>query len=106
MPGDRTSIDGDVMRSHALSAEQLLKALANRQRLLIACLLASGERSVGELNSQLELSQSALSQHLAVLRREAVVATRRDGQTILYSLPPGPARELVQTLYGIYCSRQ
>lgn len=94
------------MRAHALSAEQLLKALANRQRLLISCLLANGERSVGELNSQLDLSQSALSQHLAVLRREGVVATRRDGQTILYSLPPGPARELVQTLYGIYCSRR
>ena len=67
------------------------------------CLLAGGERSVGELNEMLDLSQSALSQHLAVLREEGLVQTRREAQMIYYSLAPGPAGEVMATLYGIYC---
>ena len=72
-------------------------------RLQVLCLLAAGERSVGEMQSLLDLGQSALSQHLAVLREEGLVATRRDAQTIYYSLAPGPAAAVMHTLHGIYC---
>jgi DNA-binding transcriptional ArsR family regulator len=97
-------VNPETMRAHADDAAQLLKALANDKRLLILCLLARNEHSVGELNSLLDLSQSALSQHLAVLREEGMVNTRREAQTIYYSLAPGPAFEVIQTLYGIYCA--
>ena len=94
------------MREHAGDAAQLLKALANEKRLVVLCLLADGERSVGELNAELDLSQSALSQHLAVLRTDGLVETRRDAQTIYYTLAAGPAQRIIETLHGIYCSRR
>ncbi|MBS0194900.1 MAG: winged helix-turn-helix transcriptional regulator [Proteobacteria bacterium] len=91
------------MRAHADDASRLLKALANDKRLLILCMLVEGERNVGELNAQLDLSQSALSQHLAVLREDGLVAARRDAQNVYYALPEGPARQIIQTLHGLYC---
>ncbi|WP_411832350.1 ArsR/SmtB family transcription factor [Pseudoxanthomonas mexicana] len=100
----RLNIDPDAMRRHASDAAQLLKALANEKRLQILCLLAEGERSVGEINALLDLSQSALSQHLAVLREEGLVGTRRDAQNVFYALAPGPAFDIIHTLHGIYCS--
>jgi len=93
-----------AMAAHAEAASRMLKSLANAQRLRILCLLASEERSVGALYELLDLSQSALSQHLARLREEALVSTRRDAQTIYYRLADGPAQQLIKTLYGIYCS--
>ena len=96
--------DLEAMHAHAGDAAQLLKALANERRLQVLCLLAAGERSVGEMQSLLDLGQSALSQHLAVLREEGLVATRRDAQTIYYSLAPGPAAAVMHTLHGIYCA--
>ena len=92
-----------AMQAHAGEAAQLLKALANERRLQVLCLLAGGERSVGEINQLLDLSQSALSQHLAVLREEGLVTTRREAQMVFYSLLPGPAAQVMATLYGIYC---
>lgn len=92
------------MRAHADEAAALLKALANDKRLMILCLLADGEHSVSELNELLDLSQSALSQHLAVLREQGMVGTRREAQTIHYALLPGPAFDVIQTLHGIYCA--
>ena len=103
-PRKAPALDPAAMRDHADSAARLLKALANEKRLMILCLLAEGEHSVGELNALLDLSQSALSQHLAVLREEALVDTRREAQTIIYSLSPGPAFQVIQTLHGIYCA--
>ncbi len=91
------------MQQHAGDAEQLLKALANANRLMILCTLAEGECSVGELNERIELSQSALSQHLAVLRRDGLVATRRESQTIYYSLSEGPAAKVIDLLHNMYC---
>lgn len=91
------------MSTHATDAARLLKALANENRLMILCLLAESERSVSDINELVGLSQSALSQHLAVLREEDLVRTRRDAQTIYYSLRPGPAAAVIETLYGIYC---
>ena len=102
-PAATFAIDPAAMRAHASEAAQLLKALGNEKRLMILCLLAEGERSVGELNALLELSQSALSQHLAILRDERLVLTRREAQSVFYSLMPGAAFVLIHTLHDIYC---
>lgn len=93
----------EQMRGHAEQASRLLKALGNENRLLILCMLVEREHSVGELNARLDLSQPALSQHLALLREHGLVRTRRDAQTIYYGLQPGPAEALLGTLHGIYC---
>jgi DNA-binding transcriptional ArsR family regulator len=92
------------MLEHASDAAQFLKALGNEHRLLILCNLLEGPLAVGELNSRLELSQSALSQHLAVLRESGLVETRRESQSIFYSLPPGPVTRIIGLLQEIYCT--
>ena len=93
-----------AMQAQAADASNLLKALANAQRLRVLCLLVEREMSVGQINEQLpDLSQSALSQHLAKLREEELVLTRREAQTIWYTLKQGPAEQIITTLYGIYC---
>src|SRR5512144_2894888 len=74
------------LQDNARRAACLLKAMANASRLVILCQLAEGERSVGELERAVGLSQSGISQHLAVLRRENVVKNRRERQTVYYSL--------------------
>lgn len=91
------------MRLHAADAAGLMKALGNESRLMILCALASGERSVGDLNEIVPLSQSALSQQLARLRDQGLVQTRRESQTIFYSLAPGPADRVIHLLHEIYC---
>ncbi|MBZ0221938.1 MAG: winged helix-turn-helix transcriptional regulator [Dokdonella sp.] len=102
----KLSLDLQQMRAHAGDASRLLKTLGNDKRLLILCQLAEGERSVGQLNEHLDLSQPALSQHLAVLRDENLVTTRRDGQTIHYALAEGPAARVIQLLHEIYCGKR
>lgn len=92
------------MLTAADEASGLLKALANRHRLLIVCQLAEKERSVGELAEFLQVRDSTVSQHLALMRRDGLVSARRDGQTIWYSIGSAPARELIRTLYRIYCA--
>jgi DNA-binding transcriptional ArsR family regulator len=94
----------DAMLNAADEASDLLKALANRHRLLIICQLSEQERSVGELAALLKIRDSTVSQHLALLRRDGLVTARRDGQTIWYSIGSAPARELIRTLYRIYCA--
>ena len=84
-------------------AATLLKALSNDRRLLIVCVLYSGEKCVGELEKIVGLSQSALSQHLARLRRDEIVHTRRDAQTIYYSLKDPAATRVLACLHDIYC---
>ena len=96
-------MDPESMRAHAADASRLLKALANEKRLMLLCLLVEGERSVGELNARVDLSQSALSQHLAVLREDGLVTTRREAQTIYYTVSPGPTQRVIQTLHDVYC---
>lgn len=91
------------MREAAGAAEDMLKALASRHRLMILCQLLEGERSVGQLAEFLELRHSTVSQHLALLRKDGLVETRREGQTIWYSLASAAVRKLVETLYEIYC---
>lgn len=102
---NRTSaFDVDILQANAGAAARLLKALANPQRLRLLCLLVDQELTVGQLNSHLpDLSQSALSQHLARLRDEGLVTTRREAQNVWYSLPKGPAQAIIAALHGIYC---
>jgi DNA-binding transcriptional ArsR family regulator len=97
-------LDPDAMRRNADEAAALLKALANGQRLRILCLLLDGERSVSDMNAFMTLSQSALSQHLARLRQDGLVSTRREAQTIYYALAPGPALQVIEALHDIYCA--
>lgn len=93
------------LEARALRAASLLKAMANPVRLLVLCQLAEGEKSVGELEGGVEVSQSALSQHLALLRQRKLVKSRRAGQTIFYSLDGTEAPALLAALYQVYCSQ-
>jgi DNA-binding transcriptional ArsR family regulator len=92
------------MDAKAEDVADLLKAMANPQRLRVLCLLLEGERSVGQINERVELSQSALSQHLGVLRDKKLVSTRREAQTVFYSVAPGPVHDIIETLHAIYCA--
>lgn len=101
---DLANFDITLFEPRAAEAAKLLRALGNERRLLILCQLGDGERSVRELQPRVGLSQSALSQHLAVLREEGVVATRRDAQTIWYRIADPAATRVVATLAEIFCS--
>jgi DNA-binding transcriptional ArsR family regulator len=91
------------MHAHVGEAAGLLRALGNEQRLLILCNLLEGPLTVGALNARVDLSQSALSQHLALLREAGLVETRREAQSIHYSLPPGPVTRVMAVLQDVYC---
>lgn len=93
------------LQSRALRAASLLKAMSNPVRLLVLCQLAEGEKSVGELEQVAEVSQSALSQHLALLRQRGLVSARRAGQSMFYSLDGPEAPALLAALYEVYCSK-
>lgn len=93
----------NVNDKNLMEASDLLKMMGNEKRLMILCQLGNGEKSVGELEKLVGLKQSALSQHLAKLRSERLVKTRRMSQTIYYSLASHEAATLIQTLYGLYC---
>jgi DNA-binding transcriptional ArsR family regulator len=97
-------INVSSMRIAADRASDLLKALANRHRLLIICQLIDGHRSVGQLADFLGIRVSTVSQHLALLRKDGLFSARRDGQTIWYAISSAPARELLETLYRVYCA--
>ncbi|MBB4264868.1 ArsR/SmtB family transcription factor [Roseospira visakhapatnamensis] len=92
------------LQDNARAASTLLKAMSNEHRLLILCRLLGCERSVGELERVVGLSQSALSQHLARLRRDDLVKTRREAQTIYYSLKGDAVASVLSTLYDLYCA--
>ena len=99
-------MDANQLQRRAQEASELLKALGNAHRLMILCQLLEGEKSVGELVRSIGLSQSALSQHLARLRRDRLVSTRRSAQTIYYAITAAEARSVLQTLHGLYCGRE
>lgn len=92
------------VREHASEAAAFLKALANDQRLLVLCALLEGPLSVGGINERVPLSQSALSQHLGVLRDAGLVTTTRQSQTIFYALTRGPALKIMEVLYAAFCA--
>ena len=91
------------MMERATEAAALLKALGHEGRLMILCHLSEGEKSVTELENRLGLRQAAVSQQLARLRAEGLVACRRDGKTIYYSIADARVAQLIVTLYGLFC---
>ncbi|OZB41498.1 MAG: hypothetical protein B7X48_00300 [Acidiphilium sp. 34-60-192] len=93
----------DAMMSKSAAASDLLKSLANPHRLMILSQLSQGERSVGDLAAALDLRVSTMSQHLALLRRSGLVATRRDGQTMHYRIDDPDGQRILETLFAIYC---
>lgn len=106
MAAPKMDIKGENMEDmgeHVRAASDLLKALAHEARLMILCLLVEGEKSVGELEQLMMMRQSSVSQQLARLRFDRLVLTRRDGQTIYYSLGSEEAKKVVTLLYDLYC---
>ena len=97
------NIDFAAMADNVEQAEQMLKILANKNRLMILCSLQDGEMSVSELNEAVPLAQSALSQHLAALRKAQIVATRRESQTIYYRVVDENGGSILATLHGLFC---
>ena len=100
----KQNMNMESLYENAERASNLLRIMSNQWRLLILCHLAEKEMSVHELADVVGLSQSGLSQHLAILRRERVVRTRREAQSIYYSLASDEAGAVMQTLYDLYCS--
>lgn len=92
------------MRETAPRVSELMKVLSNEHRLMILCQLAEGEKSVGELAELLSVRQAALSQQLALLRKDGMVRTRRQAQNVFYSLAREDVRSLMGFLYETYCS--
>jgi len=99
----RTVIDMQQMARSASRASELMKTLGHKDRLLILCQLAEGEKSVGEVAELLSIGQSPLSQHLSRMRREGLVSTRRNAQTIYYSLTSGEVSRIIEVLYELFC---
>ena len=94
------------MQQNAQAASQLLKTLANPNRLMVLCNIVNQERTVGELEKLIGLGQSALSQQLSRLRHEGIVECRREKQNAYYSLKDEKARRVLEVLYGIYCEAE
>ena len=94
-----------AMRKHAGAAAAMLRALSHEARLLVLCELTAGECTAGELVERSRLSQSALSQHLAKLRDEGLVATRREAQSIFYRIADPKTARVLSVLHEIYCKR-
>jgi DNA-binding transcriptional ArsR family regulator len=97
-------IDPEKLEANAEQAAKLLKNMSHPSRLMVLCHLMKGECPVSVLNQAVPLSQSALSQHLASLRRAGLVDTRRESQVIYYSLKSQAVSEILETLYQIYCN--
>ena len=99
-------MDIERFEDQAVAASNLLKAMCNENRLLILCQLVRGEKTVGELEEVIGLSQSALSQHLAVLRQNGLVKTRRSAQSIYYSLCGEEPNAVIETLYALFAGER
>lgn len=93
----------EILMRSARKASDFLKALSHENRLLLLCLLAERERSVGELENILSLRQPTVSQQLARLRYDGLVTTRRDGKAIYYSIADENVRQIITVIYSIYC---
>lgn len=99
-------MDLESLQENARRATALLRAMGNPHRLMILCQILDSEKNVSELERLIGLSQSALSQHLARLRRDRLVQTRRSAQTIYYSLAGEEAKAVLSTLYALYCGER
>lgn len=103
----KPGMDLKTFEQQATEVADILRALANERRLMILCKLVElGEASVTTLAEAVGLSQSALSQHLAKMRDEGVVATRRESQTIWYRITDPRIEQLFATLYELYCKQE
>jgi ArsR family transcriptional regulator, virulence genes transcriptional regulator len=100
---DLARFDLAQFEDSAARAAALLRLLGNETRLMVLCQLADGELSVGQLQAGIGISQSALSQHLALMRQQGLVATRRQGQTIFYRITDPAALRVIQTLAELFC---
>ena len=100
----RPEIETKELEVHADQAAAMLRSMGSKWRLLVLCNLVHGERSVGDLQRIIGLSQSALSRHLAVLRRMRLVQVRRSAQTIYYRLSGREVAAILETLYELYCA--
>ena len=100
------TLDIKAMRAAAGQATRLLRTLANPDRLLLLCQLSQGEKSVGELETLLGITQPTLSQQLGVLRQEELVNTRRAGKQIFYSVKDPKTLVILNQLYALYCGGQ
>jgi DNA-binding transcriptional ArsR family regulator len=100
------SPDVDTMMRNAHEASHFLKALSHETRLVLLCLLSEGERSVTDLENILELRQPAVSQQLARLRLDGLVATRRDGKVIYYSIANEDIRRAIMLVYEVFCKER
>jgi DNA-binding transcriptional ArsR family regulator len=98
------NVDPKIMIAASGQASELLKSLGNPVRLMIVCQILNGEKSVGELADFLKSSQSTVSQHLALLRKDGIVSPRREAQTIYYSISSAPAKAIITVLYDLYCA--
>jgi DNA-binding transcriptional ArsR family regulator len=96
-------MDLDKMQRSASDVSDLLKLLGHPDRLMVLCQLKFGEQSVGELSRNVGIKQSPLSQHLARMRHEGVVTSRRDAQTMYYSIADDKVAKVVGVLYELYC---
>jgi ArsR family transcriptional regulator, virulence genes transcriptional regulator len=101
--GINTVSDKAKMKQHAKKAAKMMKSLSHESRLMILCLLVEGEKNVGELLESSRLSQSAFSQHLAVLRKEKLVKTRKEAQVVFYSINSPDAKKIISVLHKLYC---
>jgi ArsR family transcriptional regulator len=97
-------LPADEMLAQATAAAAFLKALSHEGRLMILCHLSSGEKSVTELEHLLESRQAAVSQQLARLRLEGLVATRRDGKAIYYSIQDPKVLRTINLVYDMFCN--
>lgn len=95
--------DIEKMMKNALAASNFLKAISHEGRLMILCHLASGEKTVTELEELLSARQSAVSQQLSRLRLEGIVTPRRDGKTIYYSLTDDRSTQIMEVVYDLFC---
>ncbi|MEO0047237.1 MAG: hypothetical protein RLZZ410_196 [Pseudomonadota bacterium] len=104
-PDSALAIDMSLMRQNADNACRMMKTLANRDRLMLLCQLSQGEKCVSELEQATHIQQPTLSQQLAILRKEEVVSTRRDGKQIYYKLSSPIAIAVMELLYATYCGK-
>jgi DNA-binding transcriptional ArsR family regulator len=102
---DITQNELDDMMDSAMTASRFLKAISHEGRLMILCYLASGEKSVTDLETLLSSRQAAVSQQLARLRSEGLVFARRDGKTIYYRLADKRATRILDVVYDIFCNK-
>ncbi len=95
--------DAETLKMQATQASQLLKAMSNETRLMILCRLCAGETAAGELQADFDMTQSAISQHLGILREHQLVSSRRESQVIFYRISDPAAAKVIETLISIYC---